>query len=105
MNLLVPVRTQPYVASTAVVVAALALSALVNRKLAKKAERENPPTGKFVEVDGVRLHYFERGDGEPLVLLHGIDSAIQDFQCSGLIEMAAKKYRVIVFGSTGIWLQ
>jgi pimeloyl-ACP methyl ester carboxylesterase len=101
MNLLVPVRTQPYVASTAVVVAALALSALVNRKLAKKAERENPPTGKFVEVDGVRLHYFERGDGEPLVLLHGIDSAIQDFQCSGLIEMAAKKYRVIVFDRPG----
>ena len=101
MNSLVPVKTQAYVASTAVIVAALALSALVNRKLAKKAERENPPAGKFVEIDGVRLHYFERGMGEPLVLLHGIDSMVQDFESSGLIEMAAKKYRVIVFDRPG----
>jgi hypothetical protein len=34
----------------AVVVAALAISALVNRFVAKKAERNNPPTGKFVVV-------------------------------------------------------
>ena len=95
------VKTHPYAAPAAVVVAALTISALVNRKLAKKAERENPPTGKFVEVDGVRLHYIERGVGEPLVLLHGIDSMVQDFESSGLIEMAAKKYRVIVFDRPG----
>src|SRR5215207_6629019 len=28
-------------------------------------------------VDGVRLHYDERGKGEPLVLLHGNGSMIQ----------------------------
>ena len=95
------VTTHPYAAPTAVVVAALTISAIVNRKLAKKAERENPATGKFVEVDGVRLHYFERGVGEPLVLLHGIDSMVQDFESSGLIEMAAKKYRVIAFDRPG----
>jgi hypothetical protein len=27
---------------------------------ARKAEREHPPTGRFVTVDGVRLHYLER---------------------------------------------
>ena len=35
--------------------AALAGAAVVNARLARKAERENPPTGQFVEVDGVRI--------------------------------------------------
>jgi len=26
------------------------------------AERRNPPIGVFIECDGVRLHYIERGD-------------------------------------------
>jgi len=51
--------------------AALVASALLVRYRTRETERTNPPTGKFLEVDGVRLHYIERGDGEPLVLLHG----------------------------------
>ena len=42
------------------------------------------------------MHYVERGKGEPLVLLHGNGSMIQDFESSGLLDKAAKKYRVIV---------
>ena len=34
-------------------ISALAISALYNRQRAKQAERDNPPTGKFVEVGGV----------------------------------------------------
>ena len=75
--------------------------ALVNRHLAKKAERDNPPAGRFLDVDGVRLHYVERGSGEPLVLLHGNGSMIEDFESSGLIDLAAKNYRVIVFDRPG----
>jgi pimeloyl-ACP methyl ester carboxylesterase len=75
--------------------------ALVNRHLAKKAEHDNPPAGRFLEVNGVRLHYFERGAGDPLVLLHGNGSMIQDFESSGLIDLAAKDYRVIVFDRPG----
>jgi pimeloyl-ACP methyl ester carboxylesterase len=85
----------------AATVAALGIAALVNRSLAKKAERENPPAGKFVEVDGVRLHYVDRGSGEPIVLLHGNGSMIQDFASSGLIEMASQKHRVIAFDRPG----
>ena len=82
-------------------VGVLAVSALVNRYLAAKAERDNPPAGHFIEIDGVRLHYVERGQGEALVLLHGNGSMIQDFESSGLIDMAAQKYRVIVFDRPG----
>lgn len=93
-------RSNPY-AVAAAAIGALAVSALVNRQLAKKAERDNPPAGQFLEIDGVRLHYVERGQGEPLVLLHGNGSMIQDFASSGLIDMAAEKYRVIVFDRPG----
>jgi pimeloyl-ACP methyl ester carboxylesterase len=91
-------KTLPIAAG--VVVAAVA-SAVLNRWLAKKAERQNPPKGGFITVDGVRLHYVERGTGTPLVLLHGNGSMIEDFQSSGLIDLAAKKYRVVAFDRPG----
>ena len=80
---------------------ALAATALLNRHLAKKAEHDNPPAGQFLDVDGVRLHYVERGSGEPLVLLHGNGSMIQDFESSGLVDLAAKNYRVIIIDRPG----
>ena len=75
--------------------------ALVNRRLARNAENDNPPAGQFLEIGGVRLHYVERGAGAPLVLLHGNGSMIQDFESSGLIDLAARNYRVIVFDRPG----
>jgi pimeloyl-ACP methyl ester carboxylesterase len=90
-------KTHPY----ALAAGALAISALANRRWAKAAERNNPPTGQFLEVDGVRLHYSVRGSGTPLVLLHGNGSMIQDFESSGLIDLAAREYRVIAFDRPG----
>ena len=83
------------------IVATLAASAILNRVLAKKAEGRNPPMGRFITVDGIRLHYVERGTGSPLVLLHGNGSMIQDFVSSGLVDLAAKTYRVIAFDRPG----
>ena len=91
-------KAHPVVTS---IVVGLAASAILNRVLAKKAERRNPPTGRFITVDGVRLHYVEQGTGRPLVLLHGNGSMIQDFESSGLVDLAAKAYRVIAFDRLG----
>lgn len=79
----------------------LAATAVVNHQLAKRAEQRNPPVGRFIDVDGVRLHYLERGEGPPLVLLHGNGSMIQDFVSSGLVDLAARRHRVIVFDRPG----
>jgi pimeloyl-ACP methyl ester carboxylesterase len=89
--------------TVAIVVTAgmLAVAALVNRQLAKRAERRHRPIGRFLDVGGIRLHYLERGKGDPLVLLHGNGSMIEDFETSGLIDMAARKHRVIVFDRPG----
>ena len=91
----------PLAAASAIAIGTLAAMALVNRHLAKKAERDNPAPGRILNVNGVRLHYVERGSGEPLILLHGNGSMIEDFQSSGLIDLAAKQFRVIVFDRPG----
>jgi hypothetical protein len=69
--------------------------------LARAAERRNPPIGKFITVDGVRLHYVDRGTGPPLVLLHGNGVMLQDFLTSGVLDGAAQSHRVIAFDRPG----
>jgi len=91
----------PFVSALVATAGLMAAAAVVNRRLADKAQRDNPPQGRFIDIDGVRLHYVERGSGRPLVLLHGNGSMIQDFESSGLIDLAAKDYRVIVFDRPG----
>src|SRR5687767_5142794 len=94
-------RSHPYALATLATAAALIVCAVVNRRLAKKAEQEAPPVGAFVRVDGVRLHYVEQGEGEPLVLLHGNGSMLQDFACSGLLDTASQSHRVVAFDRPG----
>jgi pimeloyl-ACP methyl ester carboxylesterase len=68
---------------------------------ARRAERSNPPRGKFVDVDGVRVHYVERGVGSPVVLLHGNAVSLEDFEVSTLMERLARDHRVIAFDRPG----
>ena len=83
----------------AVVLGALAL---LNTALARRAERKHPPTGAFVEVDGVRLHYSDRGTGRPVVLLHGNAVTGDDYNTSGVAErLVGAPCRVVVFDRPG----
>lgn len=95
-----PSLSRPHAIAAAIGVAGAA-TALINHILARSAESETPPVGHFIEVDGVRVHYIERGHGEPLVLLHGNGMMIQDFLSSDLVAEASKRYRVIVFDRPG----
>jgi pimeloyl-ACP methyl ester carboxylesterase len=67
------------------------------------AERRNPPIGNFLECEGVRLHYIERGERSApcVVLFHGNGSTIQDFTISGLVDLLARENRVICFDRPG----
>ena len=58
-------------ASAIFVAAAAALGAMTvyNVNRARKAESEHPPKGQFVTVDGVRLHYLEKGEGPPVMAI------------------------------------
>ncbi|MGZ3499617.1 MAG: alpha/beta fold hydrolase [Vulcanimicrobiaceae bacterium] len=63
------------------------------------------PQGSDVPIDGIQLHYYESGHGEPLVLLHhfGWSGKVWD----PFVSTLAKSFRVIVVdlpghgGSTG----
>lgn len=81
--------------------AVLAGTAVLSQVLANQAEKNNPPKGKFIEVDGVRLHYVEQGSGEPIVFIHGNGSMIEDLASSGLLSMAAQNGRAIAFDRPG----
>lgn len=81
--------------------AGLAASFLYVQAKKRAVEHDNPPAGKFIDVDGVRLHYLERGEGPPLVLLHGNGLFADDFALSGLLGRAAQSHRVIAFDRPG----
>jgi pimeloyl-ACP methyl ester carboxylesterase len=68
---------------------------------AKAVERRNPPIGKFLEIEGARLHYLERGSGLPVVFLHGNATMLQDFLLSEAFVLAAKENRAIAFDRPG----
>jgi pimeloyl-ACP methyl ester carboxylesterase len=73
---------------------------------ALQAEEATRPPGRFVEVDGLAVHYIARGKGRPVVLLHGNGTMAEDFVICGLIDQLSKRYRVIAidrpgFGHTG----
>lgn len=87
-------------AAGSVATAAAATAFWVQRK-ARRAERESPPIGQFVDVDGVRLHYIERGEGPPVVLLPGNAVLVQDFLGNGLIDRLSEQHRVIAFDRPG----
>jgi len=70
---------------------------------ARRAERDFPPFGQFIDVDGVRLHYLDEGEGEGpvVVLLHGNLVTAQDFFASGLFDRLSPRHRVIAFDRPG----
>jgi pimeloyl-ACP methyl ester carboxylesterase len=93
-----PSRASAIVAATA---ATLGAMTAYNVYRARKVEREHPPTGRFVTVNGVRLHYLERGEGPPVVLLHGKVVTPEEFQTSGVVDLLARQHRVIAFDRPG----
>lgn len=81
--------------------AALAGTALFNWQRAKAAEEACAPEGKFVEVDGVRLHYVEQGAGQTILLIHGNGTLTKDWEISGLLPELARTHRVIALDRPG----
>jgi pimeloyl-ACP methyl ester carboxylesterase len=79
----------------------VALGAMWVQHRARQAERDHPAVGLFSDVDGVRLHYIDKGEGPAVVLLHGNTVVLQDFVASGLIDRLADHHRVIAFDRPG----
>jgi pimeloyl-ACP methyl ester carboxylesterase len=98
------VRAETLRASSVVLwaVGALAVAAAYVQWNSRRAERENPPNGKFLSVQGTRLHYLDTGGAGPAVLLlHGNGSMARELEATGIIRELARDYRVIAFDRPG----
>jgi pimeloyl-ACP methyl ester carboxylesterase len=68
--------------------------------LTTQAEAQFPPEGRFVEVDGTRVHYVDHGRGRPIVLVHGAYGGLQDWTATIYDELASDA-RVIALDRPG----
>lgn len=66
---------------------------------ARDAEKLAPPIGKFVNVDGARLHYVDRGVGPVIVMVHGLAGNLRNFYA--LIERLSVDHRVVAVDRPG----
>jgi pimeloyl-ACP methyl ester carboxylesterase len=61
--------------------ATLAVAVVVLNWTYGRLPAEPKPTGSFVQVGKLRIHYFERpGTGVPVVLIHGLPGTAEDFE-------------------------
>ena len=67
---------------------------------AHQVEANLPPCGKFIDIDGVRLHYVDKGRGPVLLLIHGLAGQVLNFTHS-LLGQLAHDFRVVILDRPG----
>ena len=65
--------------STLFLILFLSASFILAQVLASLAKNKLPATGKFTEVNGGTIHWTSKGDGEPIVLIHGLGGNHHNF--------------------------
>ena len=86
--------------ATIAILAVLITLKFVTDRLVRRAEARYPPQGAFVTVEGVRLHYVSRGNGQPVVLIHGDGGSVYDWTMS-ILDRVAQDHRAIAFDRPG----
>ena len=87
---------------SAITVAILGALAALTAVGVGRIERAHPPSGRFVAVEGGRLHLVELGapDAPPVVLLHGASDNLGEMRLA-LGDRLAASYRVILVDRPG----
>lgn len=87
--------------------ASLALAGLAGLTGTRAARRERaavaaaPPEGRFVTVEGRRLHAVVAGEGPDLVLIHGSSGSTRDYTFR-FLEAVKRRYRTFVIDRPGL---
>jgi pimeloyl-ACP methyl ester carboxylesterase len=68
--------------------------------VASKAEEMVPADGSFADVAGARLHYVDKGEGPPIVMVHGLMGQLRNFSHS-LSDRLARDHRVVLVDRPG----
>ena len=69
--------------------------ALYSQWAGRRAEKQAPADGAFLDVDGARLHYLDRGDGPAIVMVHGLGGQSRNFSYA-LLDQLSPRHRVIL---------
>ena len=75
---------------------------LVSMEMDDLKDRYTNEHSKFVKVNGYNIHYQDRGQGDTVILMHGIFSALQTWD--GWTEELSKTHRVIALDMPGFGL-
>jgi pimeloyl-ACP methyl ester carboxylesterase len=67
---------------------------------AHQVQTNLPPCGKFIDIDGVRLHYVDKGRGPVLLLIHGLSGQVLNFTHS-LVGRLGRDFRVVILDRPG----
>lgn len=78
----------------AVVLVALGPIAIAVRETTSGATLPGDDVGRFLDVDGHRVHVVEAGAGPPLVLVHGFGGSTYDYE-EHVLARLARSHRVI----------
>lgn len=87
------------IAAVAAAILGIAGLALFTLLTARRARMLAPPLGRFIEVEGSRLHYLDRGAGPVVVLVHGLGGNLRNFY--RLADRLAATCRVIAVDRPG----
>jgi pimeloyl-ACP methyl ester carboxylesterase len=68
---------------------------------ARRVEAELPPRGRFIDIDGQRIHYVDTGGSGPVVvLIHGLSGNMLNFSYA-MADKLAGNFRVILVDRPG----
>jgi pimeloyl-ACP methyl ester carboxylesterase len=59
-----------------------------------------PRDGAVLTIDGTDMHYLDRGQGRPIVLIHGLSGQMRNF-ATGLVDQLAANHRVVLIDRPG----
>jgi pimeloyl-ACP methyl ester carboxylesterase len=88
------------IAAAAILAFAGGCLTLYTWRVARRVESALPPQGRFIDIDGARIHYLDEGSGPAVLLIHGLGGQMRNFTHS-LISKLKGEFRVIALDRPG----
>lgn len=84
------------------VLLALSIGGLVlfTARTARQVENALPPLGRFIDIDGSRIHYLDQGTGPTILCIHGLAGQMRHFTYALLDELKGD-YRLVIVDRPG----